>query len=158
MPAQRNKELHEEQMQTNIMERKYEKFKNELKGIKEQGKYGCKLKCEEFTNTFLHKEDRREEGLDLESNVKNDHEVEVKGPVVVELRELHIQPQSDTHEINCENFFYTKCHIFGKSCGVIVDNGSCVNIVSQYIIDKLGLLVILPPVHMICIVRINVGM
>ena len=45
--------------QLNIIEIKCEKFENELKKIKEQGKYGCKLKCEEFTNTFAHKTEPR---------------------------------------------------------------------------------------------------
>ena len=67
--AQRNKELHEQQMsfyisgimeQLNIMNERLRKM--EIKEIKEQGEYGCELKCENLTNTFVHQQGQGGEG------------------------------------------------------------------------------------------------
>ncbi|GKV24751.1 hypothetical protein SLEP1_g34324 [Rubroshorea leprosula] len=39
------------------------------------------------------------------------------------------------------NTFHTKCTSRGKVCNVIIDSGSCENVVSNYIVGKLRLLV-----------------
>lgn len=37
------------------------------------------------------------------------------------------------------NIFHTRCTSAGKVCDVIIDNGSCENVVSSYMVEKLDL-------------------
>ena len=78
----------------------------------------------------------------MESVDDANHETGVEGQVLVVLQNLHIQPKEDAQEVQHENIFYTKCHVEGKTCGLIIDSGGCVNIASQYMVDKLNLSVI----------------
>ncbi|XP_049382856.1 uncharacterized protein LOC125847235 [Solanum stenotomum] len=38
-----------------------------------------------------------------------------------------------------ENLFHTRCEIKGKTYSMIIDGGSCANVVSSYLVDKLGI-------------------
>ena len=38
-----------------------------------------------------------------------------------------------------ENMFHSRCTVQGKVCSVIIDGGSCANVVSLSMIEKLGL-------------------
>jgi len=38
-----------------------------------------------------------------------------------------------------ENIFHTRCGIKGRICSMIIDNGSCANVVSTYAVEKLGI-------------------
>ncbi|XP_070052624.1 uncharacterized protein [Nicotiana tomentosiformis] len=38
-----------------------------------------------------------------------------------------------------ENIFHTRCGIKGETCSMIIDSGSCANVVSSYFVEKLGL-------------------
>ena len=38
-----------------------------------------------------------------------------------------------------EIFFHTRCLINKKTCSLIIDGGSCVNVASTKVVDKLGL-------------------
>ena len=38
-----------------------------------------------------------------------------------------------------ENIFHTRCLINNKTCSLIIDGGSCVNVASTRVVDKLGL-------------------
>jgi len=38
-----------------------------------------------------------------------------------------------------QNLFHSRCHINDKLCPLIIDNGSCVNVASTRVVDKLGL-------------------
>jgi len=38
-----------------------------------------------------------------------------------------------------ENIFHTRCLINDKFCSLIVDEGSCANVTSTRVVDKLGL-------------------
>lgn len=38
-----------------------------------------------------------------------------------------------------ENIFHTRCSINGKVCSLIIDGGSCTNVASEYMVNKLGL-------------------
>jgi len=38
-----------------------------------------------------------------------------------------------------ENIFHTRCTVQGKVCSLIIDGGSCANVVSLSLIEKLGL-------------------
>ena len=47
-----------------------------------------------------------------------------------------MQSQDDTQR---ENIFHTRCIINGKLCSLIVDGGSCTNVVSSRLVSKLTL-------------------
>ena len=42
-------------------------------------------------------------------------------------------------EIQCENVFHPKCHIYDKTCNVIIDRGSCANVTITTLVEKLRL-------------------
>ena len=37
------------------------------------------------------------------------------------------------------NIFYTTCSIKDRACSLVIDRGSCENVISQEVVDKLGL-------------------
>uniref|UniRef100_A0A0D3A938 CCHC-type domain-containing protein n=2 Tax=Brassica TaxID=3705 RepID=A0A0D3A938_BRAOL len=45
----------------------------------------------------------------------------------------------DPETIQRENIFHTRCSIDHKVCSLIIDGGSCTNVASKYLVDKLGL-------------------
>jgi len=45
----------------------------------------------------------------------------------------------DPVTIQRENIFHTRCSVEGKVCSLIIDGGSCTNVASRYLVDKLGL-------------------
>ncbi|XP_024010454.1 uncharacterized protein LOC112085470 [Eutrema salsugineum] len=46
---------------------------------------------------------------------------------------------SDPETLQRENIFHTRCSIGNKVCSLIIDGGSCTNVASKYLVDKLGL-------------------
>ena len=44
-----------------------------------------------------------------------------------------------------KNIFHTRCHVQNKVCSVIIDGGSCTNVASTIMVEKLGLLTIKNP-------------
>ena len=44
-----------------------------------------------------------------------------------------------------ENIFHTLCTVLGKVCSLIIDGGSCANVVSLSMIEKLGLQIMTHP-------------
>ncbi|KAL4325112.1 hypothetical protein GQ457_11G027410 [Hibiscus cannabinus] len=81
-----------------------------------------------------------EQDEEVESEVHTDHEdleYAVDGEVLVVKRSLSIQCVEG--EQQRENIFHTRCHIQGKVCSVIIDGGSCTNVASSLLIEKLGL-------------------
>ena len=47
--------------------------------------------------------------------------------------------QKDAKDKQRENIFHTRCTVQGKVCSLIIDGGSCANVVSLSKIEKLGL-------------------
>ncbi|XP_024016242.1 uncharacterized protein LOC112089725 [Eutrema salsugineum] len=45
----------------------------------------------------------------------------------------------DTETVQRENIFHTRCTVNGKICSLIIDRGSCTNVASKFMVDKLGL-------------------
>ncbi|XP_048611684.1 uncharacterized protein LOC125585979 [Brassica napus] len=45
----------------------------------------------------------------------------------------------DPETVQRENIFHTRCSVEGKVCSLIIDGGSCTNVASRYLVDKLGL-------------------
>ena len=58
---------------------------------------------------------------------------------LVARRALSLQAKEDEEEVQRENIFYTRCHVKDKVCSVIINGGSCSNIASTSMVEKLGL-------------------
>ena len=76
---------------------------------------------------------------ELESCSEGSLEDRVKGDTFITKRALSTQLKEDCSEEQRETLFYTRCHVHGKVCSVIIDNGSYTNVVSILLINRLGL-------------------
>ena len=54
-------------------------------------------------------------------------------------RGLSAQVKEDEMEQLWENIFHTRCHINNKVCSIIIDDGSCANMASTTLVEKLNL-------------------
>lgn len=54
-------------------------------------------------------------------------------------RVLSIQPKDDVDVEQREHIFHTRCHVKDKVCTMIIDSGSCTNVASTLLVDKLNL-------------------
>ena len=68
-----------------------------------------------------------------------DIEQPVHGDMLVTRRALSIQPKEDGDEIQREHIFHTRCHVNKKVCSMIIDSGSCTNVASTLMVEKLKL-------------------
>lgn len=68
---------------------------------------------------------------------ERNREYVVNGEVLVIKRSLNLQ--SVENEQQRENIFHTCCQVQGKFCCVIIDGGSCTNVASTMMVEKLGL-------------------
>ncbi|KAL4388085.1 hypothetical protein GQ457_09G017650 [Hibiscus cannabinus] len=57
--------------------------------------------------------------------------------ILVVKRSLNMQPSQDDQQR--ENIFHTRFHVNDKVCIVIIDTGSCINVDSTLMVEKLGL-------------------
>ena len=80
--------------------------------------------------------------LDCDSmpSLKNadDEEYAAQGELLVAMRALSLQAKEDD-KVQRENIFHTRCHVQNKVCTVIIDGGSCTNVASTTLVEKLGL-------------------
>ena len=58
---------------------------------------------------------------------------------LVARRALSLQAIEEEEEVQRENIFHTRCHVKDKVCSVIIDGGSCTNVASTSMVEKLGL-------------------
>ena len=65
-------------------------------------------------------------------------EYPVRGELLVTRRLLNAQPKAKEDEQR-ENLFHTRCLIHDKVCSLIIDGGSCTNVASEKLVEKLGL-------------------
>ena len=61
------------------------------------------------------------------------------GDLLVTRKSLSIQPKDDGNEEQREHIFLARYHVKGKVCTLIVDSGSCTNVASSLMVDKLNL-------------------
>jgi hypothetical protein len=57
---------------------------------------------------------------------------------LVAMRALSLQANG-VDEVQRENIFHTRCYVKDKVCSVIIDGGSCTNVASTIMVEKLGL-------------------
>ena len=84
-------------------------------------------------------EEEEEEVVDEEEEEELANEVTEadEGEMLVLWRALSLQ-RSEKDEQR-ENIFHSRCTVQGKVCSLIIDGGSCANVVSLSMIDKLNL-------------------
>ena len=66
-------------------------------------------------------------------------EYPVEGESLVARRVLSAQVKEDDLEQQRENIFHTRCHINNKVCSMIIDGGSCTDVASTTLVEKLNL-------------------
>ncbi|GKV00638.1 hypothetical protein SLEP1_g13302 [Rubroshorea leprosula] len=71
-------------------------------------------------------------------------EYAIDGELLVTRRTLNVQAKEDD-EVQRDNIFHTRCHIKNKVCSVIIDGGSCTNVASTVLVEKLNLLMMKHP-------------
>ncbi|XP_057993790.1 uncharacterized protein LOC131174452 [Hevea brasiliensis] len=90
-------------------------------------------------------EENESERLMLVEGNENEEDVHVEEPsdgydfALVTMRTLSAQPIVDSDELQRENIFHTRCVVKEKLCSMIIDGGSCCNVASSLLVEKLGL-------------------
>ena len=62
----------------------------------------------------------------------------VQGELMVARMALSVQAKEDD-KMQWDNIFHTRCHVQNKVCSVIIDGGSCTNVASTTMVEKLGM-------------------
>ncbi|XP_052486321.1 uncharacterized protein LOC128041058 [Gossypium raimondii] len=88
-------------------------------------------------NGEIESEEDDDEEPDEVTKEEDELEYAVDGEILVIKRSLSLQ--SVENEQQRENIFHTRCHVQGKVCSLIVDGGSCTNVASTLMVEKLGL-------------------
>jgi len=73
-----------------------------------------------------------------DSNEHEDVEYPDVGELLVIRRTLSVFVNPE-EKVQRENIFHTRCTIKNKVCNLIIDGGSCTNVASKYMVDRLGL-------------------
>ncbi|XP_051127619.1 uncharacterized protein LOC127249069 [Andrographis paniculata] len=126
-----------------------EKLRNrDIICFKCQGRGHIASQCPNQKTMILNKfgeyetESENEEGVDQRVDEKNNTDDDSDSGVglsLVTLRALSTMSRTFDEEQR-ENLFQTRCIIGGKVCSLIIDSGSCTNIVSELAVRKLNLL------------------
>ena len=67
-----------------------------------------------------------------------EEEFAVHGDLLVARRALNMQAK-EVDDVQRENIFHTRCYVKDKVCSVIIDGGSCTNVASTTMVEKIGL-------------------
>ncbi|KAA3477852.1 Transposon Ty3-I Gag-Pol polyprotein [Gossypium australe] len=84
-------------------------------------------------------ETKDEEENESESISENEEDLEqpIEGELLVVKRSLNLQSVGNKEQR--KNIFHSICQIQGKVCSIIIDGGSCTNVASTLMVEKLGL-------------------
>ena len=80
--------------------------------------------------------DEHEKDVELEPVYDEEFIVVDHGESLLIRRSLHIMSTQEEHWLR-KNIFHTRCTTAGNVCDVIIDSGSCENVVSNYMVEKL---------------------
>ncbi|XP_024009447.1 uncharacterized protein LOC112084529 [Eutrema salsugineum] len=82
------------------------------------------------------------ESQDEKEDDSNDMDEEIEypdtGKLLVTRRVLSVLVHPE-ETVQRENIFHTRCTVKNKVCNLIIDSGSCTNVASKYMVDRLGL-------------------
>ncbi|GKV11014.1 hypothetical protein SLEP1_g22303 [Rubroshorea leprosula] len=65
-------------------------------------------------------------------------EYAIDGELLATRRALNMQAKEDD-EVQRDNIFHMRCHVKNKVCSVIIDGGSCTNVASTVLVEKVNL-------------------
>ncbi|XP_052882726.1 uncharacterized protein LOC128291585 [Gossypium arboreum] len=85
----------------------------------------------------IETEDKEEKESESASEVEEDVEQPMEGELLVVKQSLSLQ--GTENNLQRENIFHTQCQVGGKVCSVIIDGGSCTNVASTMMVERLGL-------------------
>ncbi|KAG7583645.1 Integrase catalytic core [Arabidopsis suecica] len=88
----------------------------------------------------IESEDEQQE----ENSSSEDCEAPSKGELLVAMKTLSVIAKTDEQEQR-ENLFHSRCIVNDKVCSLIIDGGSCTNVASEAMVEKLGLKVMKHP-------------
>ena len=75
--------------------------------------------------------------LEDASDVKE--ESSLQGLIYTLVTRHALNMQAKEEEVQCENIFYTRCIIHDKLYSMIIDSGSCSNVINAMLVNKLGI-------------------
>ncbi|KAJ9536642.1 hypothetical protein OSB04_un000191 [Centaurea solstitialis] len=102
----------------------------------------CRTSCFRFSGVLhresgeVESESEKDDSLDEEEELER-AEAE-NGELLVVKKALNMQMKVDETQ-HRENIFHTRCLVQGKVCVLIIDGGSCANVVSNEVVEKLNL-------------------
>ena len=89
---------------------------------------------------FEYEEEANEESKQPLGDDDEDIEYPITGELLVTRRALSVQVKEEDNEaVQHDNIFHTRCHIGDKVCSVVIDGGSCTNVASTELVEKLSL-------------------
>ncbi|XP_040953670.1 uncharacterized protein, partial [Gossypium hirsutum] len=91
----------------------------------------------------IESESEQEKEAIEQTEDEEDVEQAENGEILVVKRSLTLQGAENDQQR--ENIFHTRCQVQGKICCVIIDGGSCTNVASSMMVEKLGLATIKHP-------------
>ena len=75
-----------------------------------------------------------------EEEEEEDVEYPVSGELLVTRRALSVQvKEEDDDMVQRDNIFHTRCFVREKVCNVVTDGGSCTNVASTELVEKLSI-------------------
>lgn len=84
----------------------------------------------------MKNEEDKEEVVEVGETSDGSYEELIVGDVFVTRRALNVQVKENLVEEQKETLFHTRCHVKGKACCVIIDGGSCTNVVSTLLVKR----------------------
>ena len=88
---------------------------------------------------IVTKDEMKENEMPLLEDVENKEYIALGELTLVARRVLGVQVKED-EVVQQENIFHTRCYVQDKVRSMIIDRGSCTNVASTIIVEKLGLL------------------
>ncbi|XP_031392126.1 uncharacterized protein LOC116204196 [Punica granatum] len=85
-------------------------------------------------------EEEENDSMLTQDDSSSDYEYAAEGNALVIKRALNVQiKEEEKDDVQRENIFHTRCQVKDRVCSLIIDGGSCVNVASKLLVDKLGL-------------------
>ncbi|XP_016734010.2 uncharacterized protein [Gossypium hirsutum] len=81
--------------------------------------------------------DKNEEEVEIPSDNEEEIAFAIEGEMLVVKRNLSVQTSVD--KLQRENLFHTRGLVKERVCSIVIDGGSCTNVASTYMVDKLAL-------------------
>ena len=75
---------------------------------------------------------------DVDDEDEDDYKYPVRGDLSLVARRT-LTVYKDEKKVQRENIFHTRCKVKDKVCSMIIDSGSCTNVASVTMVEKLGL-------------------